>query len=330
MIFLIFFWLFISFLHSKYCTDINTDYCSKNAFRFLKYFFSLLILFHHICQKVRMTGILSFLNTVGPFGVSVFFFISGFGLQENSSKKKYIETFWKKRFKKIVIPYFIFNVLYLIYYICFENLDIKKIINKILSGKLIVTYSWYIVAILYFYMLFYFSFKFFENKKIKKYTSLLIGWILYCIIVYVLGYGVWWFNTSHLFVLGVVWSEFKEKINNYIFNHYYHVLLGLLMIYGLLVYMRFILNLSILIVIFKVTLFVIFVLLVLMKFKFGNRYIDLISNISFEIYLMQGLVISLLVGTKIYNNVVLFSILVIFITVLLSYLLNRFFVRLLK
>ena len=94
--------------------------------------------------------------------VSVFFFISGFGLVRSYQSKgsAYLTSFPGRKFLRIVLP----AVLALIcYYLLLWNpernyLDDWK--NLVLYGTPILPFSWFAEAIVFFYLIYYFSFRF--------------------------------------------------------------------------------------------------------------------------------------------------------------------------
>lgn len=62
---------------------------------------------HYVMQT---DGYPRFLNLPASIGVAIFMFVSGFGLNE-SYKSKGIYGFWTKKFKRIIIPFWIFTLL---------------------------------------------------------------------------------------------------------------------------------------------------------------------------------------------------------------------------
>ena len=58
----------------------NKDYLSKNSTIAMKSILSILIILHHISQNENIISLLAIFNSVGRLSVSMFLFISAYGL----------------------------------------------------------------------------------------------------------------------------------------------------------------------------------------------------------------------------------------------------------
>ena len=99
-----------------YLLPVNNDYLGVNSTNGLKGLLALGIVFHHLSQWVT-TGT-EFVNFkyMGTYIVSVFFFISGYGLYvQNNRKEDYLDNFLSKRLSKILTPFIAISSIYLIY-----------------------------------------------------------------------------------------------------------------------------------------------------------------------------------------------------------------------
>ena len=95
-------------------TDV--DYLSNKSTKSLKGLLALLIIFHHISQKITTGENFSNFEYMGRYIVALFFFLSGYGLYfQYSNNATYMENFLKKRLVRIFIPFFVFIVIYVIY-----------------------------------------------------------------------------------------------------------------------------------------------------------------------------------------------------------------------
>ena len=110
----IFVLLLISIL--VYLLPENTDYLGVKSTTGLKGFLALCIVFHHLSQWVTTGEEFSNFNYMGTYIVSVFFFLSGYGLYvQNEKNENYLNNFLVKRLSRILIPVLIISVIYLIY-----------------------------------------------------------------------------------------------------------------------------------------------------------------------------------------------------------------------
>ena len=135
------------------------------------------IIFCHlggVMYKVPLNPIYVF-TPFGYLGVAVFFFFSGYNLYFNCLQRenRWKEDFWKKKFFRICLPFFLSNLL-------FELLSIKSgdsfhglkaLCLGILGVNLKNTTLWYIRSILLLYLLGYICFSFcplFRSKDGKR------------------------------------------------------------------------------------------------------------------------------------------------------------------
>jgi len=124
---------------------------------YLKGFAILLILLSH--TKIFKYG--------GLIGVGLFLTLSGYGMYESYTKKG-LDNYFKKRISKVLIPYWLFNILWIIIdYIKGTTYSFKTIIFSFLTYKNIIDITmWYISYLLVWYILFYLIFRF-KNKYIQ-------------------------------------------------------------------------------------------------------------------------------------------------------------------
>lgn len=71
----------------------------------------LMIVIHHIDNKA--CGGSYIFNAWGGVGVSLFLILSGFGINESFAKNG-LRHYWKKKFSRVILPWFIFITIYFI------------------------------------------------------------------------------------------------------------------------------------------------------------------------------------------------------------------------
>ena len=316
-----------------YLLPENNDYLGVKSTSGLKGFLALGIVFHHLSQWVTTGVVFSNFGYMGTYIVSVFFFISGYGLYvQNNRKEDYLDNFLSKRLSKILTPFIAISSIYLIYRsINGQVLSSLFFIDLFRKGSTVIYNGWFVDIIILMYVFFYISFKIFSNRTI----SILINTIL--IVVYIvlairLEYGFWWYNSSLPFVLGLLWAKNKNSIDE-ILNRYYFMILvcitGLLFIshqYDI-VYKKlhlvdsysyaFLANID-------NVIFTIFFILIVRKIDFSNKYLLFLGKISFELYMIHGLVMSIFgkyfVTSRL--NDVIFTISVLIVSISLAWLIN--------
>jgi membrane-bound acyltransferase YfiQ involved in biofilm formation len=270
----------------------NNLYLNKDNTENMKAIAITIIVIHHFSQKLENTGLLTPFKGFGYLGVSIFFFLSGFGLMVSyMNKENYLSNFFTKRMSKVYIPFVLVNIIQLIfsYFISNTRYDLSNIICYIFGIKLISCELWYILIILLWYVLFYISFKYFEKSTGEK--ILYVVAIAYFLLSWRFGLSKNWYDTSFIFPIGVSFCLRKDKIIN-IMNKYYLALLGSsFALFGV----TFVLNhekTAIQFIIIRALSSIFFVLLInlfLLKVDTSNnKALAFIGSISFEIYLVHN------------------------------------------
>lgn len=119
----------------------------------------------------------SFVNILGPIGVALFLYLSGYGLEKSYEKNK-LEHFLSKKIVKIYIPYLISVLLFTAWEFCVKNkISIFTICKYFLLFELPQGSYWFLIFLFYFYFSFYFVCRI-ENKYIQLIALLVSSFIL--------------------------------------------------------------------------------------------------------------------------------------------------------
>ena len=261
-------------------------------------------------------------------------------------KENYLKDFLNKRIMKIVIPYIIAIIFTILAYLLTGQLTPRKIFNSLVEGEPVVRFSWYVLAIIILYVVFYLSAKFLKKKKMIN-IAVFGGTILYCIVINnILGFNNWWVNSCFAFFIGIYWASYKEKYaitlknKNKIIRYAIMLSIILFAIIGIQFFtsgyaimdiindtdladniMREpipVINMNIICI---ALLFVLFT--ILEKMRLNDKVFTFLGNISFEIYLYHGLVMYLLRNPCFYCRIdYLYVILVIGLSIILAKLMN--------
>lgn len=180
----------------------------------LKGILALLIVLHHSSQPLCNNGVKFFFDFWywGPAIVGMFFFLTGYGLTRSvMTKDGYMKTFFKKRFLKLLPPYIIAIVIYQCYLACAGRFDWTVLTDNFLKGIPPLTNSWYIIAIIFFYLLFYAVFRTIRSVKISVAVMWLLSF-LYMFAISKIGWGNWWWKSTLAFNIGMTYVLFEAKI----------------------------------------------------------------------------------------------------------------------
>ena len=313
-------------------TDV--DYLSNKSTKSLKGLLALLIIFHHISQKITTGENFSNFEYMGRYVVALFFFLSGYGLYfQYSNNATYMENFLKKRLVRIFIPFFVFIVIYVIYRATLgEVVNVDFFLSFWKDHSNIIYNGWFINSIIVLYVIFYVSFVN-KDSKISEYklvflTLVYIFWKAYQ------DHGDWEYVSIMAFLLGVFWmknrvyiDKFLEKnyfiflvsfsILMYVFRHY-EVIMKNIGITNKYVYYGIVGNICTMV-------FVVYFLLLINKLNFSNKYLGFLGDISFEMYMIHGLVMHYLGKFFVSSGVndVLYTIVVLFVSIVFAYYIKK-------
>ena len=142
--------------------------------------------------------------------VSMFYFISGYGLALNYRAKgnEYLSHFFKHRiWESLILP---FLLVWVVNRIISGNISMSlldELIKLLMYGETTLPYSWYVFSILLFYILFYMI----ASKKNVVIISFLCVF-LYIALTVSLSYERCWYISALAFPLGIFYCKYEERI----------------------------------------------------------------------------------------------------------------------
>ena len=313
-------------------TDI--DYLSNKSTKSLKGLLALLIIFHHISQKVTTGENFSNFEYMGRYIVALFFFLSGYGLYfQYSNNANYMKNFLRKRLVRIFIPFYFFIVIYVIYRATLgEVINVDFFLSFWKDHSNIIYNGWFINSIIVLYVIFYISFVRKDSKT--SFYILIVLTLVYIFWKTYQDHGDWEYVSIMAFLLGIFWMKNRGLIekcieNNYfiflvLFSvlmyifHHYEVIMKNIGITNKYVYYGIVGNICTMV-------FVVYFLLLTNKLNFSNKYLDFLGDISFEIYMIHGLVMHYFgkFFVSSYVNDVLYTIVVFFVSIVSAYYIKK-------
>ncbi|MBR1906183.1 MAG: acyltransferase [Clostridiales bacterium] len=297
-------------------------------------FAAVAIIVHHLAQELAQdAGAIGFFTELGVLFVGIFFFFSGYGLYTSlKMKENYLKGFLKKRLVTILIPFYM-CILVFTAAACIGGMKFTPVqLLGILSGWFLLNqHMWYIVEIAILYIAFYIIYRLIKNRTAATVVmgifviAMMAGSLVLCHgkDMSASGWfqGEWWYNSSFLFVIGIIVSKHSEGLRKIARKGY----IVLLVIFGALTgllgpqtqYMlknysywseipgetRAILDklrcLSVQLP--WIICFVMFLLLVMMRVRFGNPVLKFLGSISLELYLIHNLFLTGLHNSAMFN-----------------------------
>lgn len=280
------------------------DYLSKEISLCLKGICALLILMHHLNQRTLVlagTFVGEMFDLLGFLAVSVFFFYSGYGLMYsvNSKGEGYLGGFLKKRVLPIYVIYLFLTLLSCgATLLTGIKLTLTMVVNAVFLIDTLVTYGWYLQAIIIFYLVFYFAFVLFKQNsaRLTVISAFVVG---YMIALHINDAAPATYISSLSFLLGIFWSLNTEHIDKLLKNRKMIISLwcGLFSIFALLLLVSMFKSdknirwpLRMIVSPLFVTVLLPAVQLITQKCAglINNRVTTLLGTISLEIYVCQG------------------------------------------
>lgn len=311
------------FWGAKICKrkEWNEDVLSYAQTKSFLGFAALMIILHHCSQRTsapwlpvnrQVRGLDGFVY-IGYIFVAMFFFCSGYGMYTSSRSKV---GFFKGYYKRILMLLVPTVVMWLVFF-TIERVKGMHIYPPVWLNT--YDYIWFVPALIFMYIFFYLSFHLIKNEKAGV-ALMIAGTIIYFILCYYFSPGTWWYNTHHLFVVGIIVGRHKEGIMSgvkklyplwivlsliitaaffYISNYYWQFITLIGKTYDDSTH-RTVELLGQVISAFSAT-FLVF--LIGMKIKIGNRLLKLLGAFTLEIYLVHPLFVQLFSFAFLQNTV---------------------------
>lgn len=199
----------------------HADFLSPVFSMAIKGIFTVLIFCSHVRGYITLTdnwwnaGYEAFFNRIGQLIVTLFFFYSGYGVWESQkSKPFYARTFFRRRFLKTLLHFDIAVLLFILVQLC---------LGIYYSGReyLLCWTGWESVGNSNWFMFVIFALYLLAQAALllqpKSSSGAVIFMILASVALWVLlrvvaGKPSWWVNTLSVFPLGMIVSQWKEKI----------------------------------------------------------------------------------------------------------------------
>ena len=294
---------------------------SKTIILLITLFAMLLISFVLNIRNVD-AGRLRIFSTIGVWLIGFFFFCSGYGLITSlRTKQDYLKGFLVKRVLIVLVPFFLCNYAYMsVELLRGMQFSTPELIASFFGVLLMNSQMWFAVEIMLLYIVFFLLFTYVKKEKVCIMTIVALTAMItligmqntrpFCLSNWF--WGEWWFNTSFMFLFGMIMAHSEEKIIAFVKKRYPIVLLlclvaaiGLSFPVNAMVEMGtyyceyegsftilqiFMIKFVTLLCQFAMVFFAdAVVLMAMMKIKCGNRITRSLGSVSLELYLIHNL-----------------------------------------
>lgn len=310
-----------------YKTVYNYEYLDKDGTRMINGIFVVLVFLSHFCSYIEV-GKYDYLyqrvqSCLGQFIVVPFLFYSGYGIMLSIKRKgmQYVLKIPYDRLLKIWCHFVFAVLLFLIVEKCIlhHEYDVQTILLSFLAWDTVGNSNWYIFVTLIVYIFTYFSFRIARNINWGIVLMTFLS-IMYIIIIKNVKDN-WWYDTIVVYVLGMIYASFKEKIENWLFigNIRYVFCFVLVLISDILVI--FLRGNFVTLELFYILTFVL-LLLATMKVKINNLLLDFFGKYTFEIYILQRIPMNIF--KDMFENKYIYFIVCILVTLMLAIVFRKF------
>lgn len=324
-------------------TKNNPDYINRDTTTSIKGIFAVIILFSHsrqyfnTSQQITLPDIAiynydhlfnSMLNFTGQLMVVMFLIYSGYGIMESykRDKEKYLNTFFKKRLLKTLLH---FDMAVLLFWIVARIYDHeysnKEIVLSLTGWSSIGNSNWFVFDILMLYIITYICLNLATRFKFNntRLIALLIGSTSCFLVFMIKAKEIWWWDTILSFPIGIIYSIYKGRIENYLRTPKNYLLA---LTSGTLLFLIFYyLGTEVKTIFSTITsvLFAILVIMLTMKIKIGNKILYWLGVNAFSIYILQRIPMIIANEYGINDNPVIFFSIVAPCVLVLAYFFTR-------
>ena len=264
---------------------------------------ALLVLLHHIAQQTGAGRFFRLFLYVGILPVSVFFFLSGYGLMRGCLSGRYAGAgFLRRRLPPLLIPALLALCLFSLCTLAAgEPTGPLALVRLIFAADPILVIHWYVLVLLLFTLAFGVCLRLFGARPKRLLLAMALFCLAYQLALALRGAGQWWIDSCQLLVLGMAWALAGERLTPAVRRAWLPLFLGCGLAFLLLwkyfdavfalwpgYWMRLLLQ------ILRCCLFTACCLLLFMKLRFDNPALRFLGERSLELYVYQILPLYLL------------------------------------
>ena len=310
LIFFILFLLSIININVKGNNNFYYDYLELKNTNSIKGIFVWMIILSHYKNYYRKRNKCLYRIILKCFGqkmVSLFLFYSGFGIFESIKKKgnKYLKSLINKAMilfikSQIILIFFLLNNLFLGLKVTVKNYFLSIIFKKNIGNS-----NWFAFTIICFYIYSYISFKII-NRNLYIFGIIILNII--CLFHMYFVYNFYYpkmrytIDNTLCFVVGFYYSLLKNVLNKIIMKNDIIYLLSLSFLIAIYYYFYIYTIKTIWIFLFLNCFFSLIIVLISMKIRFNNEFLNLLNSHSFSIYLLQRIVMRLIYFKQYFQN----------------------------
>ena len=255
---------------------------TKNTSKWFRFMAIIMVVASHYAEWLgELTcyeDIRNFICTLGVYGVSIFFLLSGYGLVKSAWEHGVNHNFICKRILTVYLPYFCTVLV-----ITLMDGGFKSV--KDLFQFLVGYDYWFMMNLFVFYLLF---FLFWQNNLPRK-SLLTLGIVLYSFYLYAVGRADFWIISNLSFLVGICFADYEEKLKSYFRKNIVRlVIIGISIIIIVITQLFFSNPFQILWKVVINLFFTISILMLCLMIKIKEKIIPTFGSYSLYIYLLHS------------------------------------------
>lgn len=285
-------WMTLYFFSKKRTNQI--EFLDKTHTNILKGYAIMFVIFGHVGQYCSVNGV----EYPAGVGVSIFLVLSGYGIMK-STQNYGLKYFWRKRLFRVFVPYVIAETMFIL--LCRPKIKPIAFFMDVTLLKPLHPFGWYLHYILICYVLFYIITRFVQSDRNRIALILMIfaGWFFLKSFLWIDDVPFLQARQMLAFPIGVIFAVYPrrggilKKVSNSII-----IILVATILYGTLhlscasgmpLVLYNILTLG------TCTFCALGVIGIVYKLSFLQNYgLAIVSAVSFELYIVHGYFVSIL------------------------------------
>lgn len=286
------------------------------------------VLLCHLCPYIDgQAPLLADFSLWGPPSVATFFLLTGYGLAYSVKTKgpQYLNGFFYKRIMRLLSPLLIMTAIYQIYKYYSGTFSVVEMLKEPSPN------SWFIYALMVWYIGFYACFRWAESTK-GAVIRIWLFTVLYIAITVYFKMGYYYMSILPL-PIAVTYVGYEEMAKKYLKTHVNKVLLVFTLVFVTVMSYSIIGACNILEVpmwgppvYIVVPLCIVLITYILGGWK--NKVTNFLGKISYEFYIVHGFIVKLLGGVCIldfceYGNAFIIMMIVMMTTIVFAYGINK-------
>ncbi len=245
--------LFLLVCQSKFKkSTFNNEYLTKETTNMVKGLFIAFVFMSHIQGYIQQSGygydfmvdglVLKFRTFMGQLVVAMFLFYSGYGIMESYKRKgqAYVNTMPRKRLAGTLVNFDIAVIIFMLLNLALGiSMSGKQCVLALTGWESVGNSNWYIFVILICYLISWIGLTISGKSNLRTgmavYTLLSI--IVYIILV--LYKQSWWYDTFFCFTAGIIFSHYKQKIEQLTDKYYWGLLFICVLLFAITKYLPY-------------------------------------------------------------------------------------------